>query len=79
MALAATLAARYAIEPVKALQQSGNHGQVPFAAPWRWYLSLVQLASDGLDGDKARFPKFTNCRAKGLSARPRPAWLLVHC
>ena len=62
------LAARDAIEPVKALQQSGNHGQVPFAAPWRWYLSLVQLASDGLDGDKARFPKFTNCWAKGLSS-----------
>src|SRR6266851_4625458 len=46
---------------------------MPFAAPCRWYLSLVQLARDGLDGDKARFPKFTNCRAKGLSSHVRDA------
>ena len=62
------LAARDAIEPVKALQQSGNHGQVPFAASWRWYPSLVQLVRDGLDGDKTRFAKFTNCRTKGLGS-----------
>lgn len=30
-------------------------------------ISLVQFANDGLDGDNARFPKFTNCRPKGLS------------
>src|SRR5258707_6242129 len=41
----------------------------PFAASCRWYPSLVQLARDGRDGDKARFPKFTNCWAKGLSSQ----------
>jgi hypothetical protein len=64
-------AARGAIEFLKALQQSGNGGLVPFAASRRWCLSLVQLASDGQVGDKARFPKFTNCRAHGLSPRVR--------
>jgi hypothetical protein len=70
-ALASMLAARDTIEPVKALQQSGNGGQVPFAALWRWYLSLVQLARDATDGDKARSSKFTNCWAKGLSSHVR--------
>jgi hypothetical protein len=44
---------------------------VPFAASCRWYPSLVQLAPDGLDGDKAGFPKFTNCRARGLGSHVR--------
>jgi len=44
---------------------------VPFAAPCRWYPSPVQLARDGTDGDKARFPKLANCRAKGLSSHVR--------
>jgi hypothetical protein len=59
---------RGAIELLKALQQSGNHGQVPFAASWRWYPSLVQLVPDGLDGDKTRFAKFTNCRTTSLGS-----------
>jgi hypothetical protein len=66
--LAASLAARDTIEPFKALQQSGNGGEAPLAALCRWYPSLVQLARDGRDGDKARFPKFTYCWAKGLSS-----------
>ena len=70
-ALAATLAARDAIEPVKALHQSGNGGEVPFAASWCCYPSLVQLARDGFDGDKARFAKFANCRTKGLGSHVR--------
>jgi hypothetical protein len=53
------------------VQQSTNARWVPFATPCRWYLSLVQLARDGLDGEKARFPKFTNCRAKSLGSRVR--------
>ncbi|MEA2909576.1 MAG: hypothetical protein QOJ15_1657 [Bradyrhizobium sp.] len=44
---------------------------MPFAAPWRWYPSLVQLSRDGLDGDITRFSKLTNCRAKGLSSHVR--------
>src|SRR5216683_6606130 len=44
---------------------------MPFAAPCRWYPPLVQLARDGLNGEKARFPKFTNCRAKGLGSHVR--------
>ena len=52
-------------------QQMVNAGSVPFAATCRWYLSPVQLASDGQAGDKARFPKFTNCRAHGVSPRVR--------
>jgi hypothetical protein len=51
----------------QAVQQSANAAWVPFAAPCRLYFSLVQLTSNGLDGDKARFPKFTNCRANSLS------------
>src|SRR5882762_7381496 len=53
------------------VQQSVNAASVPFAATYRWYLSPVQLASDDPAGDKARFPKFTNCRTKGLSSRVR--------
>ena len=49
---------------------------MPFTALWRWYPSLVQLSRNGLDGDKARFSKFTNCRAKDLSSRIRGP--LVH-
>jgi hypothetical protein len=62
------LAVRETIEPVKALQQSGNGGAVPFTASWRRYPSLVQLACDGLDGDKARFAKFANCRSKAFGS-----------
>jgi hypothetical protein len=51
-------AVRGAIEPFQALQQSGNGSEVQFAASWRCYPSLVQLARDGLDGDNARFSKF---------------------
>ena len=61
-------AARDTIEPIKALQQSGNGGEVPSATSRCCYPLLVQLGRDGLDGDKARFPKFTNCWAKGLSS-----------
>jgi hypothetical protein len=44
---------------------------MPFAALCRRYPSLVQLPGDGIDGDKARFPKFTNCRSQGLGSRIR--------
>jgi hypothetical protein len=64
-------AVRGAIEPIKALQQSGNGGEVPFAAPWRWNPALGQLSRNGLDGDKARLSKVTNCRAKSLSSQVR--------
>jgi hypothetical protein len=70
-ALAATLAERDTIEPLKTLQQSANAKGVPFAALCCRYSSLVQLPRDGLDGDKARFPKFTNCRSQGLGSRIR--------
>ena len=75
-ALAAALAARDAIEPVKALQQSGNSGEVPFAALRCSYSLPVQLVRNGLDGDKARSSKLTNCRAKDLSSCVRGP--LVH-
>jgi hypothetical protein len=70
-ALAPGFAVRGAIEPFQALQQSGNGGEVPFAASWCCYPSLVQLARDGLDGDKARFAKFANCRTKALGSHVR--------
>jgi hypothetical protein len=75
-ALAVTLAARDAIEPVKALQQSGNGGEAPLAALCRWYPSLVQLASGGRDGDKA---PFRSLRIVGptASARTSATRLLV--
>ncbi len=44
---------------------------MPFAAACCWYPALVQLARNGVDGDKACFPKFTNCRAKGLGSHIR--------
>ena len=47
-ALAAMSVVRGAIELLKALQQSGNHGQVPFAASW----ALVSLARS----TRARWP-----------------------
>jgi hypothetical protein len=59
------------LQPFQAAQQLVNAGSVPFAATCRWYLSLVQLASDGQAGDKARSLKFTNCRAHGFSPRVR--------
>jgi hypothetical protein len=63
-ALAATLAARDTIKPVKAQQQLANAAAMPFAAPRRFYLSLVQLPRDDTDGDEARFPKLSNCRSQ---------------
>ena len=44
---------------------------MPFAALRGWYLLLVQLARHGIDGDKASFLKFTNCRTKGLGSHIR--------
>jgi hypothetical protein len=70
------VSARKTIEPVKALQESGNGGEVPYAASWWCYPSLVQLARDGLDGDKACFAKFANCRTKGLGSHVRGPF---HC
>ena len=44
---------------------------MPFAAPCRWYLSCVQLAYDGLVGDKAHLPKIVNCWPECLSSQVR--------
>jgi hypothetical protein len=57
------------------VQSSANAGPVPFGTEWRWYLALVQLTRDSLDGE-ARLAKFINCLAPArvsaslLSARP---------
>ena len=59
---------RAKIEPLQALQQSGNGSEAPFAASWCCYPSLIQLGGDGLDGNKAGFSKLANCWAKGLSS-----------
>jgi hypothetical protein len=63
--------ARGSLQPFQAVQQSADAGSVPFAAPCRWYLSLVQPARDGLEGDEARCPKITNCRGQRTSSRVR--------
>jgi len=59
------------LQPFETVQQSVNAGSVPFADTCRGYLSLVQLASDGHAGDKARFPKSMNCWAQGRSSHVR--------
>ena len=49
---------------------------MPFAAGCRWYPSLVQLAGDGTDGDKARLPKIINRWPECLSSKVRDS---LHC
>jgi hypothetical protein len=61
---------RGTIQSFEPLQHSANASPVPFGTEWRWYLSLVQLASDGFDGE-ARFPKSKNCWAKGIRSDVR--------
>ena len=51
-------------------EHSANNSPVPSGTEWRWYLSLISLASDCFDGE-ARFPKFKNCWAQGLGSGVR--------
>jgi hypothetical protein len=44
---------------------------MPFRAPRGWYPSLVQLSRDGIDGDKASFPKLSDYRGQRLSSHFR--------
>jgi hypothetical protein len=61
---------RGTLQPPHAVQQSANAGPVPFGTEWRWYLALVQLVRDSLDG-QARLAKFMNCLAQGLGSQVR--------
>ena len=44
---------------------------MPFRALRGWYPSLVQLLRDGIDGDKASFPKLSDCRGQRVSSHVR--------
>jgi hypothetical protein len=68
-ALAAMLAARGTIQPIKALQQSLNAGSVPFAAECGWYLSRVQLSRHGGESIETPCLEFTNCWSQRLGFR----------
>ena len=58
------------LQPLQAVQSSANAGPVPFGTEWRWYLALVQLVRDSLDG-QARLAKLMNCLAQGLGSQVR--------
>jgi hypothetical protein len=58
-------------EPFQAVQQSANAGWVPSAALCGWYLSLVQLARNGLRRDAALCPECANFRSQGLRSHVR--------
>ena len=56
------------LQPFQAAQESLDAGRVPFAAKCGWYLSLDQLACDGINGDKASGLNLGYCRGQRLSS-----------
>ena len=73
----ANASTRGELQSFQPMQQSLNAGWVPFAASRGWYLSLAQLACDGIDGDKASFLKIGNCRGQRLSSCVRSTLLCL--